>query len=74
MLRLIDRSDGIGRGDTLSGEAWLAHLDHRFHTRWFTTGHGRIFGDALYRPGVPAGFDPEREGRALRRLWAGRPA
>lgn len=36
--------------NTLSGEAWLRRLDHRFDTDWFSSGGGRLFGDALYTP------------------------
>ncbi len=32
----------------LTGPAWLDFLDHTFATRYFTTGHGRLFGNALY--------------------------
>lgn len=35
----------------LSGDAWLAHLDGLFATRFFTVGEGRVFGEGLYRPG-----------------------
>ncbi len=32
------------------GEIWLACLDRTFSTRFFGSGAGRIFADALYRP------------------------
>jgi hypothetical protein len=37
----------------LTGDDWLRHLDALFATRFFTTGDGRAFGDALYRPTSP---------------------
>jgi len=37
---------------SLSGEPWLIKLDSAFNTQWFSTGSGRVFGDALYQPGT----------------------
>lgn len=33
----------------LHGEVWLSRLDAIFHTSFFSQGHGRIFGDELYK-------------------------
>lgn len=34
----------------LNGERWLQYLDRFFNTDYFSSGNGRIFGNALYQP------------------------
>ena len=38
--------------ETLSGESWLIALDSHFHTQWFTSEDGQLFGDTLYQQGM----------------------
>ncbi|PHP66764.1 hypothetical protein CSC94_11685 [Zhengella mangrovi] len=50
----------------LTGEAWLARLDGLTGSHFFTTGDGRIFGEALYTAGpLP---DAERLKYSLMRI------
>ncbi|MCB1381712.1 MAG: DUF4381 domain-containing protein [Notoacmeibacter sp.] len=64
------RSGGTAAA-ALSGDAWLRWLDQHFATDFFTRGEGRIFGDALYAPGVSADRDALTKGvlRALTGPW-----
>lgn len=38
----------------LQGSQWLAALDQLFRTRFFSSGEGRVFADALYAPQLSA--------------------
>lgn len=54
----------------LQGEDWLSRLDTILHTSFFTQGHGRIFGEELYKPmssGTMESLDSEL-GHLLARL------
>jgi Domain of unknown function (DUF4381) len=58
------------KGDTaagLAGEVWLDTLDGIFHTRFFSEGAGRCFGDALYGPAAPDAAALDAELTALTR-------
>lgn len=50
LLRHICLNRGDDHFETLSGQAWLEHLDKVFFTRFFTTDAGIAFGDDLYAP------------------------
>lgn len=65
LLRRVARS----RSDdavTTRGDDWLRQLDRLFRTRFFSDGHGRIFGEALYARATQV--DAEALEGELRRL------
>lgn len=51
LLRRIALARIGADGSKLRGEPWLEALDRLFGTDFFRHGAGRVFGDALYRPG-----------------------
>ena len=76
LLRRVARRR-LGEGVAgLDGDAWLGALDACFGTDRFTAGPGRVFGDALYRPGAADGVDVgalcDEVGRMIRRCPSGR--
>lgn len=50
LLRDIVRQLDGSVAASLSGDAWLQHLDTTFRTDFFTIGDGRQFVESLYRP------------------------
>jgi len=50
LLRHICVNKNKHVANTLSGQAWLQHLDKTLTTDYFTQGEGQLFGDPLYAP------------------------
>lgn len=65
VLRQVMRYRDGSAADALHGEEWLGYLASEFGDEWFTTGEGRIFGEALYSPEATTGVDVERLCSAL---------
>lgn len=62
------------RVETLSGKPWLQQLDDAFDTHWFSSGNGRLFGDALYQPAIANHQNTDNIIKELETLIAALPA
>lgn len=58
----------------ISGIPYLQQLDTLFNTDWFTKGHGRYFGDALYQPDIVNEIDMQQLYQQLHKLIRALPA
>lgn len=74
LARLL-RSKGVNHkklaNPNTHGDAWLQALNKQFNTTFFTTGHGRVFGNDLYQKAA-ADIDIDMLCNQLQQLFDGK--